>query len=232
MKKIIIIAAMLMATMSFAKAKVTAPDAVDNKRILPEFTGIEINTNVTVILLHNDVEYVVVDADENTQNTIQTKVENNVLYISSTSYLEKDNPAKIYVNMKMLESLVLKGDGRVVSQSKFTTDDLNLLVAGTGNVELIVAANNIVSGIEGSGNILLHGLSASHSININGSGNMDAMELITLKTKVNMTVAGNCYLNVSDLLQISKFDDGMVLYKGSPQIVLNKTNGKGKIGAI
>ena len=51
----------------------------------------------------------------------------------------------------------LSGSGKVIGESKFDVEDLDISVSGSGKLDMDVHAENIESGISGSGNITLGG---------------------------------------------------------------------------
>ena len=78
--------------------------------------------------------------------------------------------------------------------------------------------SDIDTKISGFGSINLSGSKKSHNIEISGSGDANAFELITKKTSVNINGSGDCKVNASENLDGKISGSGDVEYKGDPKV--------------
>ena len=140
-----------------------------------------------------------------------------------------NNKIDVYITIKNLEGLNLSGSGKVIGDSKFEVEDLDLSVSGSGDLELDVFAKNIDSGISGSGSIELSGVSGYHKVSISGSGKLAAEDMEVEEYKIHISGSGACRINVTKEIEASISGSGSVSYKGNPDRVHSSSSGSCKI---
>ena len=139
-----------------------------------------------------------------------------------------DEPIVIYISLPKLTGLHLSGSGKLIGQSKFTTDQLDIHVSGSGSVELDVDAKLIETHVSGSGSIRLSGEANSLDAHISGSGKTRSQDLKTRRADVHISGSGSCYVDASESLDARISGSGSVYYQETPQKLNVKTSGSGK----
>ncbi len=148
-----------------------------------------------------------------------------------------------YINM----NLENKGSGKIVADAHNADVKVNQSGSGTikvyGPINRTIDAKNTGSGNiilggdnnmgvtldnSSSGNIVLNGGSKDVVIKNSGSGEVITLKFQTENASVNNSGSGDCYINVSNHLNVKISGSGNVKYKGNPRI--NETNtGSGKL---
>ena len=78
----------------------------ENRIITEKFTGIDVSSAIEVTIEQADKTEVIVEADDNLQNTIKTEVKNGKLIISNESYINiRKGTRKVTVTMPIIENL-------------------------------------------------------------------------------------------------------------------------------
>ena len=166
---------------------------------------------------------------ENLLPYIITDVVDGKLYISENSnHIQTNGPRTIFVNKSVLNGLRNDGSGSVTGQLAYS-EFLDIENNGSGNFNLGISAEDYVSiKNEGSGNINIDGNSRKIIIEINGSGNVNALYLTTEEGIVTINGSGNVTINSSESLDVNINGSGNVSYLGNPSLSVNIT-GSGQV---
>ena len=199
-------------------------------RTVAFFSGLDMGISADVFFIMGAVQSLRIIGDDNILPHIDTDVGGDgVLEISSRKSYRTDVGIKIYVVMQQINTLILSGSGSIQGQSQFVTDDLELNLTGSGNMDMAVDANEIDSRISGSGPINLRGSALFHWIEIPGSGNMNALNLITNRCEITISGSGDCNVFVNSVLDVLISGSGNVYYMGSPGSVTTNITGSGQV---
>ncbi len=175
-----------------------------------------------------------VEADDNFQSYIITRVEDGALVIKTKNNVSfsSEHPIKIYITTNKLERLVLAGSGNIVGKGKFTGGDkLRLQIAGSGDIEMEVNTPEIDADIAGTGSIKLSGETKKETISIAGVGDFYAEDLKAEDVKVKIAGSGDVKVFADVNLDISIAGVGSVFYKGAAT-VKQKVSGSGDVKKI
>jgi hypothetical protein len=210
---------------------------------LPEFKSIYVNSNYTVYLKQSNKQEVTVEALAEIWELTTVKVENGVLMVN----LERkpDNPnksiwakiddikirptMKLMVSAKNINELQVNGGGKIIAENSLASDYLNLVVSGSGSMELDIKGNNLKTEISGSGNISLKGYATFNDILISGTGSLNAFNCELENAKVKISGSGNCEITASDNLDALVLGSGTLKHKGNTKSVSKKVYGSGSV---
>jgi len=173
-----------------------------------------------------------IEAEDNLLPLLETSMENGVLVIRSEKCIRPLKPIKIYAGMDEVRSLSLSGSGDITGTTPIDTENLELAIIGSGDIEMQVNASSLKSLVSGSGNFLLEGDAATHEIEIDGSGDVDALGLRTEVTRVKIDGSGDAKVYTDRELDVEISGSGSVFYWGDPEKFNTQVSGSGKIGKI
>jgi hypothetical protein len=172
-----------------------------------------------------------VEAESNILPLIETKVVGTELRVGITpgSSVSTTKNMVAYITMPNIEGISVSGSGDVYGESTFKADKLNLSVTGSGDMNLTLQVKDLNSRISGSGNFTLRGTAESHSIDIMGSGDMRALDLVTDKVNARVMGSGNADLNATKEITARVSGSGDITYKGKPSMVDVDARGSGSV---
>ena len=172
--------------------------------------------------------------EDNILPFIETAVVNSTLVIGTSnkcSYLTNVG-VEVYVSMNIVRGVSIAGSCIAVGEGRLSADKLELVIAGSGRIDLDVTARDIFSRILGSGTIELHGKCDQHVVEITGSGNMRAFDLQVQRCDIFISGSGECRVFVTRALDVRISGSATVYYKGRPPLIHLKNTGSGKIIAL
>jgi hypothetical protein len=212
----------------FAAIAISAQNTED--RSVGTFTKISMGISGDVYISQGNVPKLTVEADAEILGLIITEVKNDELKIRfSQSRVRSKTPVRIWVTTAEIEGLYLSGSGNMITETAIKSDEMDLKLSGSGNINVKdLSCNEVDAAISGSGNIDVTGSSGELSIAISGSGNCNAEEFKTEKTDVKISGSGNCRVNAAQDLTVAVSGSGSVFYSGNPTIEAS-VSGSGKI---
>ena len=221
-------------------------------RTVPSFHSVSFGIPGTLYLKQGDVQSLELEGDKDDLNEIETEVVNGQLRIKVGNHQWFNwnfrNDVAVYITAPNLDEVSLGGSGKIVGNSKIKSDHMRLSVSGSGNMELEVVSDELtldVSGsgkmdlalnagsvdqhISGSGGITLSGNAGKAALDISGSGKLDATGMDAGSYDITISGSGRASISVRDAITANISGSGTVYYKGSPDRVISKVSGSGKV---
>lgn len=208
-------------------------NAQKETRDVDEFTEISFGISGNLYLKQGSQQSVVLEGDD--LDEIETDVSGGKLRIRHSRNFRWDwgrERVDVYITITRLDAISLSGSGKVIGESTFKTDNLDLTVSGSGNLDLDIDADEVDSGISGSGDIELRGRAGSHDVSISGSGKLTADDLEIGYYKIHISGSGSCRIHATKEIDASVSGSGSIYYRGDPDKVYSQTSGSGKIRKV
>jgi hypothetical protein len=210
-------------------AKAILNNSFQNSRI-SGFTGVAVSGNFDVKIILGSSEGIKINASEEIVNSIEARVEDNVLIIRYKPRTGWHNQKKvnIVVNAKTIESLIVSGSGSIKVDGTIKCDNLNTNVSGSGSITLNTNVYNYTAIVSGSGKINATGKTKDAQIILSGSGNFSGDGLYADKAEVKVSGSGNASIAADKTLDAMVSGSGNIRYTGNAQVTKSKS-GSGSI---
>lgn len=201
---------------------------VKENRTIGEFNKVSLMGMGNIYITQGNENALVVESDDNIIKHITTNIKGSTLIIDADRQIcpEKIN---LYVTMKQIEGLKIKGSGDIITSNLIKVDKLAIILDGSGNIKADAEGNGVKCEINGSGDIRLSGKSNYSFLSIKGSGNINSSECEVTKCDVEIFGSGNANVNIKEELNVKVFGSGDVIYKGEPKNVSQKILGSGSV---
>ncbi len=197
--------------------------SVQHAFAIESFSKIVIEKNAKIIL-HQDsvckIEY-----PEGKSPDEFTTVKNGILNIGGVVN-------DVHISLPKLEGITIDGHGSVNGITPFNVDDLSLIINGEGKIDLQVTAKKINGQINGVGKISLKGTAQNAEFSIPGSGKVEAMDLKTVSTIINIDGLGKCSVDAVDRLNANINGNGTVTYRSMPKELIKNITGMGVVKSM
>ncbi len=180
---------------------------------IDDFTGIGVSIGAEVHLRQGNKQKVEIKAQQNIIDLIDRDVRNGKwkVRLEKGTNLKRHDGIDVYITLPMIDELSVAGSGSITGETDFKNiDDLEVSIAGSGEVTL-----------NGSGEDL--------EVSIAGSGDVDLAGFKVDDCEVSIAGSGDCEINVSGSLQVSIAGSGDVKYKGDPDKVKSSIAGSGDV---
>jgi hypothetical protein len=228
MKKVLLVALVALVATSYIVCK--AGDVFSNfgggavegngNVIKKEITGLgnfdEVGNGISanMILTQGSEFKVVYEGESNLLELIKFEVKGNSLNVENkknswNSWTTSRKGITIYITMPNLKAVALGGSGDISSTNDFSSDNLDIAIGGSGNIQLSGSANKI-------------------EVAIGGSGDVDLSKLKAKRGEIAIGGSGNCEVQVSDELEVAIAGSGDVKCKGRPRLK-ESVSGSGEV---
>jgi len=180
---------------------------------LEEFSGIGVSIGAEIHLRQGNKQKVEIKAQQNIIDLIDTEIRNDKwrVRLEKGTNLKRHDGIDVYITLPMIDELSVAGAGSIVGETDFNdVDDLEVSIAG-------------------SGDIMLNGSGEDLEVSIAGSGDIDLAGFKVDDCEVSIAGSGDCEINVSGSLQVSIAGSGDVKYKGNPDKVKSSIAGSGDV---
>lgn len=236
------VTSMLVVLMFLLVTGIQAQTVTPSKKYITKELNNVSNFSSISVLGSPDVEYrqsngskttVSIYGSDNLVDLLEVSTVNGVLQVNikkGVKILSGERRLKVIASSPSLNQVNIKGSADVYLKGAIKGNDLNLNIAGSGDIEAEnLQYTNIFALVKGSGDIDLKNVKATTVMSeVNGSGDISAEKLAA--TNVVATVAGSgdivCY--ASRQLDARVSGSGDIKYKGSPSVV-NKQGKKNSI---
>lgn len=236
MKKLIIIPALLFCVAAIGQATKKTFE-------LPEFKGIYVNSGYTVYLKQTNKQEVIAEADADILSITNILVENGILMINMEKKPEtgnksvwskiedlKVNPTmKVYVSVRDINELQVNGSGKIISENSLASNNLNLLVSGSGEMNVDIKGDELTAEVTGAGSLIIKGYASNLNVRLSGSGSLKAFNCPVPKATITLSGSGEAEVNVEETLNASITGSGNIRHKGNTKSVVRKIYGSGTI---
>ncbi len=168
--------------------------------------------------------------DDNILPLILTRVSHDgTLVIDARSSYSSSAGVKVYASMEEIRGFTIAGSGTINGEGSFSSRELLLVIAGSGNMSMNVRANKVSTTIAGSGTIHIAGKADYHNVTIAGSGNCEALDFIVSSYDIQIPGSGECRIHVKDVLNVLIAGSGNVYYRGNPSVINTTIIGSGNV---
>ena len=203
-------------------------------RPLASFNKIYVNGNIDVILRQGSGQEVTVEAGGNLLPEIKTEVVNGELHIDNhnkCNWARSYKKGTITINVTLeqpLRYLWTEGSGLIKSTDTLICDFLKIWAHQSGNVDLIVNANYVLSDTHTTADLTLHGKTGLLQFYHTGEGYLHLEDLQANDAWIYSNTSGDAFINVLFSMEVTLNWVGNIYYKGNPSISL-LGSGKGKL---
>ena len=201
---------------------------ITEEREVAEFNKVHFKGSGNVFLNRGEPQSLTIKTDDNIMPYIESDVSGKKLTVSHGKHHLRPTTFEVFITVKHLEGIAISGSGDVHGNDRFLADSFYAEISGSGDMELEVETETLVSEISGSGAIHLSGKAKDYSISISGSGDINAFDVQASNVSVKISGSGNCKVTATEKLETKISGSGDVYYKGRPKIN-TKMSGSGSL---
>ena len=204
---------------------------IEKTRQVGDFEALGVSGSFDVFLVKGQEGKVIVNVEQNLEPYLVTEVQNGTLKVrwKKGTNVRTTKSTKVTVHFDDLNGVALSGSGDIVSRDPIKTDELDIAVAGSGDIRLQVDATESNAAVSGSGDIELSGTSKTFEAAVAGSGDIKAYDLESEKAELKISGSGTIHASVASELYARISGSGNIKYKGNPRIEDVKVSGSGNV---
>jgi hypothetical protein len=172
---------------------------------------------------------VVVIADNNLHEVIETRVEGGTLKVYVNENIRWAKEKKVMVTVEKLSGLESTSGSNVWSQNQIMSENLEMKATSGANITLDVNAKYLKAGCSSGANIRISGLAKEAELGTSSGADLKGEELKAENCKMRASSGGNVSSTVNGRLEAKASSGGNVVYYGEPTETDVNTSSGGNI---
>jgi hypothetical protein len=201
-------------------------DVVTKTRNLDDdFTGVRGSSGLDVFLEEGSENKVVVEADSNLHEYIETEVSNGVLKIRTTKNINRAKSKKVYVTYTSLNTVEASSGADVIASDVIRAEKLDLSSSSGADLELEIDAREVMVKCSSGADIKVTGRAKYLTADASSGSDINARNLEATKVRAEVSSGADIVVNVVESLDAKASSGGDIKYYGDPMTV-NKKDGK------
>lgn len=191
-------------------------NVTEEVRQVRDFDQIEVSRGMNAYITQGSPAKVVVIADENLHEVIETKVENGVLKIRVNENVRWAKEKKVMVTVEKLSGVETTSGSNAWSQNQIMSERLELKSNAGSNLTMEVNAKFLSVDCSSGANVKLSGLAKEAELETTSGANLKGQELKADQCKMRASSGGNVSSTVVEKLDAEASSGGNIVYYGEP----------------
>jgi len=190
-----------------------------------EITEIRVEMLCNIVYHSAPSDTVTFEVQSNLMDYIIVEESGGVLTVRSTRNINvtgTGNTPVLTVSSPSLSRVSHAGAGRFTAVDTIAGNEFSLQIAGAADGRAALDVQNLSVNLAGAGSFELSGTADNAEISMAGAGRLDALDLQTRSTSINLTGVGTVSISCSDSLSVVAGGVGTVEYRGSPTLDLTR----------
>ena len=200
------------------------------RTIKKDFSGIDVNSGIEVVLEQSNDKFISVEADSNLLKLIDTRVENGVLIIEPNDNYSTFNAVKVTIRMPKIEGLESSSSSSIKGIGMFSGDAISIDASSSGEVDVKLEYDNITLDASSSGNIKTRGIALKLETSASSAAQIEANELLVNEVDADVSSGGSIKIHPIVRLNGNASSGGSISYKTEPKFVTKDENSGGNVG--
>ncbi|OMQ09976.1 head GIN domain-containing protein [[Flexibacter] sp. ATCC 35103] len=200
------------------------------KRIVQgDFQKISVSNAIDLVIIQSDSTEIVVEADDNVQKEISTKVENGTLIIKCKRGSFRDVTKKVTVKMPNIDKLEASSAANVMSQGLLQGEHIDLETSSAATLDINIEYDN-VSVDSGSGStISLKGKALTVKTSASSGSSINANKLLANEVDADVSSGASTNVHAIVRLKAEASSGGSINYDVAPKTIEKTSNSGGSI---
>jgi len=194
-----------------------------------DFSKIEVNRGLNVIVEQSDSFFVEVEADDNLQSHITTKVENGTLIITTDENIDEATARNIHIKMPSLSDIETSSGSSVTTKGVFTGSQIDVTSSSGSEADLDLEYESISCESSSGSSITVKGKALSLSTDSSSGSTIEAQNLLA-NDVISESTSGSS-TNVHPIVSLNgKASSGSsISYDTSPKTVTKEESSGGSV---
>lgn len=199
------------------------------EKTLEPFKAIEAGSSFNIELYQGNESKVVVDAKKGDPSKLSFKIKGDKLVIEQGDYNGALNDVIVKITSPQFEDIDIHGAVDLMSKTPLTGNKLKIELSGASDADLEVNVKELDTDLSGSSDLKIKGTATEHKADVSGASNLKAVSLVTQRTIVDVSGAGDAKINAVEELVADISGAASVSYKDEPKQKNINVSGAGDI---
>jgi hypothetical protein len=202
----------------------------ENRTVTGDFKNVEISNALDLVIEQSDKTEIIVEADDNLQKEITTKVENGVLVISCKfGNLINITSKKITVKMPIIEGIEASSASTVNATTTLKGNNLTLASSSAANVNLTTEYESVQITTSSASNQTIKGKALNVEVSGSSGSVINSSDLMANEVVASASSGASVTVHPIVNLKAEASSGGNITYNGTPKSIQKEENSGGSI---
>jgi len=203
---------------------------IEKRTVTGDFKNIEISNALDLVIEQSDKTEIIVEADDNLQKEIITKIENGVLVISckSGNFINVASK-KITVKMPVIEGLEASSASTINSENTLKGSNLTLVSSSAASINAAVEYETVQLSGNSASNQTIKGKALQIDAETSSGSVINTADLLANDVKASSSSGGSITVHPIVSLKADASSGGNISYNGTPKSIQKEESSGGSI---
>ncbi|MDR7208763.1 head GIN domain-containing protein [Flavobacterium piscis] len=225
------ITALLFASCNFNMNSIEGSGNVTTeKRIVQgDFKNVSVSNAIDLVIEQSDSTEVIVEADDNLQKEITTKVENGTLIIKCKYSSFNDVTKRVTVKMPVIDKLEASSASTVKNKNIITGEKIDLQASSAASININTESDVVICKASSGSTINIEGKALKLKTDASSGSTIDAKNLKANEIDSDASSGASTNIHPIISLKAEASSGASINYEGSPKTIEKKSNSGGSI---
>ena len=202
----------------------------ETRTVTEPFKNIKVSNAIDLVIEQADVTEIIVEADDNLQSIITTKVENGVLIIkSNSSSFRNATSKKVTVKMPIIEDLDASSASTISGKNMIKGENISLNTSSAANINLKIESDNIYCDSSSGSEIIISGKALKLDTSSSSGSSIHAEDLLV--NEVIADASSGSSINVHPIVSLNAeaSSGASISYNIEPKTIQKRSNSGGSV---
>lgn len=200
------------------------------REVYENFSRIEVNNALEAIIEQGNHTEIAVEADDNLQNSIVTKIENGTLFIRrENGNFSSEKPQKVYIKMPFIEELTANSASSIKTKNTLKGENISLNASSAAKIEAQLSIDNIKANSSSASKIDIKGMALSLEVDATSASKIDAEDLLVNAVTAQSSSGSKISIHPIVSLKADASSGGKIEYNNNPKQIEKSTSSGGDI---
>ena len=202
----------------------------EKRTVSGDFTNVKVSNVIDLVIEQADTKEIIVEADDNLQKEIVTKVENGTLVISCKfSSFRNVTMKKVTVKMPVINKLEASSASSIESKNVIAGQDVELETSSAATMNLNIESDNIEARSSRGSSITIEGKSLKTSFRASSGASVNAGKLLANDIEADASSGGSLEVHPILSLKAGASSGGSINYNNVPKTIEKTASSGGSI---
>ncbi len=204
----------------------------EERTVSEDFNEVRGSAGLDVYLTQGDENKIMVEADENLLQYIETDIEDGKLHITTSENIGNSKSKKVYVTYKELIAVEASSGADVTGNSVIKSENLSLKSSSGADLKVEVFAKDLIAKSSSGADLEVSGKASSLRADASSGSELDAKELLVINCNAEASSGAGVTVNVKEKLETQVSSGGDINYYGNPISVNSNESHSGSVNKM
>ncbi|MFK5983753.1 MAG: head GIN domain-containing protein [Flavobacteriaceae bacterium] len=205
---------------------------IEERSVTANFDEVRGTSGIDVYLTEGTENKIVVEADENLQNLIETHISNGKLTIRSSKNIGRASAKKVHVTYVVLTGIEASSGADIIVNSVLKGENLSLDASSGSDLEVEVFTKNLSAETSSGADIKISGKASTLDASASSGSELNAKKLQVLTCSAKASSGADITVNVKEKINAKASSGGHIKYYGDPVSVSKKGGPSGSVSKM